>query len=104
MDINLDDMSLQELKTLQSRVAKAISGYVDRRKKQALVELEETARKHGYSLSELTGVAGGRKRAPVAPKYANPADSSQTWSGRGRKPRWMEAALKAGKSVDDLTI
>lgn len=104
MDINLDDMSLQELKTLQSRVAKAISGYVDRRKKQALVELEETARKHGYSLSELTGVVGGRKRAPVAPKYANPADSSQTWSGRGRKPRWMEAALKAGKSIDDLTI
>lgn len=104
MDINLDDMSLQELKSLQSRVAKAVSGYVDRKKKQALSDLEETAKKHGYTLSELTGVAGVRKRAPVAPKYANPDDGSQTWSGRGRKPRWMEAALKNGKSLDDLTI
>ena len=104
MDIDLEEMSLQDLKSLQSRVAKAISGYVDRKKKQALSELEETARKHGYSLSELTGATGVRKRAPVAPKYANPDDRSQTWSGRGRKPRWMEAALKSGKSLDDVSI
>ena len=104
MDIDLEEMSLQDLKSLQSRVAKAISGYVDRKKKQALSELEETARKHGYSLSELTGATGVRKRAPVAPKYANPDDRSQTWSGRGLQPIWLKTALTSGKKIEDFAI
>src|SRR5689334_20704154 len=40
----------------------------------------------------------GAKRGKVAPKYRNPADHSQTWSGRGRQPRWFKAALRKGKT------
>ena len=36
----------------------------------------------------------GKKRGKVAPKYRNPADPSQAWSGRGRQPRWFKAALR----------
>ena len=104
MTINLNDLSLKELKELQSQVAKAIANFEDRRKKEALAELEEKARAMGFSLAELTGASTGRKRPPVAPKYANPANPSETWSGRGRKPRWFDAALKAGKSASDLEI
>lgn len=106
MTINLDSLSLKELKDLQSQVAKSIATFEDRKKKQALAELEEKAREMGFSLAELTGAAivKTRKRAPAVPKYANPADKSDTWSGRGRKPRWFEAALKAGKSPEDLAI
>lgn len=104
MDIDLNELSLKELKDLQSQVAKAISGYEDRRKKEALAELEEKARALGFSLAELTGVSPTRKRTPAVAKYANPSDSSDTWSGRGRKPRWFEAALKSGKSAEDLAI
>ena len=105
MSINLDDLSLKELKDLQAKVSRAISTFEDRKKKQALAELEEKAREMGFSLAELTGaVAKVRKRAPAVPKYANPADKSDTWSGRGRKPRWFDAALKAGKSPEDLAI
>lgn len=104
MDIELDNLSLKELKELHGQVGKAIANFEDRRKKEALSEIEETARKLGYSLSELTGISVVRKRAPAVAKYANPADKSDTWSGRGRKPRWMEAALKAGKSPEDLMI
>jgi DNA-binding protein H-NS len=74
------------------------------KKKEALAELEATARKNGFTLSELTGEIGKRKRAPAAAKYANPADPSQTWSGRGRKPRWMQAALHNGQSPEDMMI
>jgi DNA-binding protein H-NS len=66
--------------------------------------LEEKARELGFSLSELTGTAAPRKRAPASAKYANPADSSDTWSGRGRKPRWFDAAIKAGKKPEDMAI
>ena len=106
MAINLDALSLKELKDLGVQVAKAIASFEDRKKKQALAELEDKAREMGFSLAELTGtvVVKTRKRSPAVPKYANPADKSDTWSGRGRKPRWFEAALKAGKSPEDLSI
>lgn len=104
MDINLNELSLKELKDLQTQVAKAINGYEDRKKKEALAELEEKARTMGFSLAELTGVAPMRKRSPAIAKYVNPSDSSDTWSGRGRKPRWFEAALNAGKKPEDMAL
>ena len=102
--MNLESLSLKELKDLQAQVAKAISGYEDRRKRDALAELEEKAKAMGFSLAELTGAAKTRKRSPSVPKYANPADKSDTWSGRGRKPRWFTAALAKGKKPQDLAI
>lgn len=104
MTINLDSLTFKELKELQSQVAKAISSFEDRKKKEALAEIEEFARTKGFSLAELTGVTLTRKRAPATAKYANPANASDTWSGRGRKPRWFEAALKAGQRPEDLSI
>ena len=61
MNIDLNSLSLKELKDLQSQVAKAISGYEDRRKRDALAELEEKAKALGFSLAELTGITAGRK-------------------------------------------
>ena len=104
MDINLNSLSLKELKDLQSQVAKAVSSFEDRKKKEILADLEEMARANGFTLAELTGGTIVRKRAPAVAKYANPADRSDTWSGRGRKPRWFVSGLKAGKSPDDMAI
>lgn len=105
MAMDLNTLSLKELKDLQSQVAKAIASFEDRKKKVALAELEEKAREMGFSLAELTGAAPKtRKRSPAVPKYANPADKSDTWSGRGRKPRWFVAALKSGKTPENLAI
>ena len=64
MTIEFNTLSLKELKDLQSQVAKAIAGFEDRKKKEALAELEEKAREMGFSLAELTGIAVTRKRAP----------------------------------------
>ena len=104
MSIDLNNLSLKELKDLQAQVAKAVASFEDRKKRQALVELEEKAREFGFSLAELTGAVVTRKRAPATAKYANPADASDTWSGRGRKPRWYDAALKSGKRPEDMAI
>lgn len=104
MPFNLDTLSLKELKDLQSQVNKAISGYEDRRKRKALSELEEKARAMGFSLAELTGATSSRKRTPLTAKYANPANSADTWSGRGRQPRWFSEALAKGTEPEDLAI
>lgn len=104
MTIDLNKLSLKELKDLQSQVVRAIASFEDRKKKEALAELEEKARAMGFSLAELTGASVGRKRSPSTVKYRNPADPSATWTGRGRKPRWFEAALKAGKKPEDMAI
>lgn len=104
MNIDLNSMSLKELKDLQGQVSKAIAGFEDRRKKQALAELEEKARAMGFSLAELTGAQVPRKRAAATAKYANPENSSDTWSGRGRKPRWFAEALAKGKTPESMAI
>jgi DNA-binding protein H-NS len=104
MKINLDAMSLKELRDLRSQVEKAISSFEARKRQEALSALEEKAAALGFSLGELMASAQIRKRKPAKAKYANPADKSETWTGRGRKPRWVEAALKAGKKLDDLLI
>jgi DNA-binding protein H-NS len=102
--MDLNSLSLKELKDLHTRVMRAIATFEDRRRKEAIAALDEKAREMGFTFSELTGASAPRKRAPATAKYANPANRAETWSGRGRKPRWFEAALKAGKSPEDLTV
>ena len=63
----------------------------------------------GIDFADLMGHrARGRKDArvkvKVKPKYRNPANKTETWSGRGRQPRWFAAAIKAGKSERSLLI
>jgi DNA-binding protein H-NS len=55
---------------------------------------------------ELSQKSNGEKRPypQVVPKYRNPKDKSETWSGRGKQPRWLTAQLKAGKQISDFLI
>lgn len=61
----------------------------------------------GYAFEDIFGHARGKTKrtgTPVAPKYRNPANPAQTWSGRGKRPHWFSDALKAGKKEKDLLI
>jgi DNA-binding protein H-NS len=104
LNIDLNSLSLKDLKDLQSQVARAIAGFEERRKREALAELEEKAKAMGFSLAELTGITAGRKRSPSTAKYANPANKADTWSGRGRKPRWFTEALAQGRKPEEMAV
>ena len=65
-------------------------------------ELEKTAKSMGYKLHEIIEMR--KPRAKVAPKYLNADEPGQTWTGRGRTPKWVEYALKNGKALEDLKI
>lgn len=101
--IDLDRMSLDELKKLKKDVEKAINSYEDRRKAEVAAELDALAREKGYTLADLSSAPRKRKR-PVPPKYRHPENPEITWSGRGRKPKWIVEALNKGKTLDDLAI
>ncbi len=56
---------------------------------------------------EKYGLKGGRRggtRGTVPPKYRNPNDPSQTWTGRGRQPRWVAELLSQGYTLEQLKI
>jgi len=100
---DLDAMSLADLRKLKKDVERAIESYQERRRFEAATELESLAREKGFTLAELTG-AVRKKRKVVAVKYRHPDDSSLTWSGRGRRPRWVTAALARGVSLETLAV
>ena len=106
MPFDLSNLSLKELKRLERDIANAISTFDTRIKAVAIAELEAHARQLGFSLAELTGgaVSVKRSRTAAVDKYRNPANPSDTWSGRGRQPRWFAAALASGADATDLLI
>lgn len=102
MDINLESLSREELVQLISDAQKALKTVETRKRAEAKRAAELAAKEFGFTLEEvLSATVKGSKGAA---KYANPADASQTWTGRGRKPNWVIAALEEGKSLDDLAI
>ncbi|WP_299984679.1 H-NS histone family protein [uncultured Ruegeria sp.] len=105
MAIDLEKMSRKELLELRNRVEKALKSAETRERKEALKAAEKAAAEFGFSLSELSS-DGTRpsKAAKAKPKYRNPNDPSQTWTGRGRKPQWIHDALKSGTDISDLEI
>jgi DNA-binding protein H-NS len=54
--------------------------------------------------SKAKGMVGRGARGPVAAKYRNPENPAETWAGRGLKPRWLAAAIKSGKKIEDFAI
>ncbi len=107
MTIDLHSMSRKELAKLRSDVDRAIATVSDRERKAAFDAAEKAAAEHGFSLSELTGIAGakaGRTKPKSPAKYRNPSNADETWSGRGRKPRWILEAEAAGRAISDFAI
>lgn len=110
--IDLKSMSRQDLQALRADIERAIATVGERNKKAARDAAEAAAREHGLSLAELTTEGGrgsrrGRGRGAAAKataeaRFRNPEDHSQTWSGRGRKPRWYSEAEASGRPIEDL--
>ena len=104
MSVNLEKMSLPELIELQKNLGPAIKKKQKKEKNSVRKQMEELAKKSGFTFDEVVSTAKPKKVSKVKPKYVNPNDADQTWTGRGRRPKWVEAALNDGKSLKDLLI
>lgn len=108
MAIDLSEMGRKDLMSLRAEIEKTLRNLHKKEKKNALAAAQKVAAGFGFSLEELTSKrAPGQpaaKGASTAPKYANPEDESQTWTGKGRQPNWFKSAIAAGKTAEDLEI
>jgi DNA-binding protein H-NS len=99
---NLKSMSIDKLTKLREQVDAALGAKV--------LEERRTLEERLGTLGRLTAGGSSRKRVgggargPVAPKFRNPQNLAETWAGRGLKPRWLSAALKAGKKLEAFSI
>ena len=114
MAFDLKDLSEKDLKALITQAKKQQSA-LNKRKPVAQIrkKLIALAKAEGYTIAELFGgKAPAAKKAAkkagatrkVAPKYRNPANARETWSGRGKQPRWMADQVKKGKKPEDFLI
>lgn len=103
MTIDLDTLSRKELEKLRADVEKALDRVGARELKAARDAAAKAAAEFGFTLDELAGAAPAPKAKGVA-KFRNPADASQTWSGRGRKPQWIKDAEEAGTDIATFAI
>jgi DNA-binding protein H-NS len=95
---NLAMMSVDQLWSLHEQVCAILS-----------TKLSDEKRELERRLVLLNGRAEDKPKArrpypKVHPKYRNPERPSETWSGRGRQPHWVDAQLRSGTKVDDLLI
>ena len=106
MAIDIKGLSQNQLNDLiqraESRKGELAKEKVTKTREKVLALLKA----EGLTLEDLFGGRGATRktRSPAKAKYRNPADHSQTWSGRGKRPRWFNAALSAGKKEKDLLI
>lgn len=106
MATDVSKMSRKELEKLKADVEKALTHLARTERKEAKMAAEKAAAKFGFTLAELSGAAAKAKSAKSAsaPKFANPEDTTQTWSGRGRQPQWYKKAIEAGKTPAEMEI
>ncbi|MDO8268174.1 MAG: H-NS histone family protein [Moraxellaceae bacterium] len=111
MKIDLEALTIAELEGLIEQARELI----DRKQKDAVVtakaEIEKIAADVGMSVEELLGLQAGKAarkapkdKKPVPVKYRNPKDHTQTWSGRGKSPRWLQEILNNGGRLENFLI
>ncbi len=109
MKFDLKNMSRKDLEKLDRDVQKALEKLRKQDLKKVRAEMEKLAAAHGVSVEDVLGGKSSAKskkapKAKSAPKYANPADKSQTWTGKGRQPDWFKSAIAAGTSPDSMEL
>ena len=131
MTTSYNGWSLEKLKKEATKIEKAIKSKESKAKKNVIAELKAVAKKNGFDLKELLAtdspksaaakkhrdaaansgakpatksLAAKRTRAKPPIKYRNPTNHEETWTGRGRQPRWVAAHLNGGGSLEDLGV
>jgi DNA-binding protein H-NS len=105
--LKLEAMSLAELEALADAVSTAIVSKREAVKAELRERFRKEAEAQGLSFEEVTGGAksrGAKRTSTVAPKYRHPSDSSKTWTGKGRKPSWLNELLDDGAKLEDFAV
>lgn len=112
--MKLASLSLNELEAIQKKVNREIQKRRTKAQEEGLKKIKLIAAEYGLTATELRGISSAKlsvtrkkaakKTGPVAPKYRDPSNAENTWTGRGRKPKWVETFLNGGGRLEQITI
>ena len=107
-EINLDRMTLDEMWQLHEEITELLSKRLTAEKLQLenrLAQLRNEKESRDLPRRVEKAPKNARRKYPqVHPKYRNPSEPSETWSGRGKQPRWLTAAIDGGRVLEDFAI
>jgi DNA-binding protein H-NS len=111
-ELDLEAMPLDDLWTLHERISKLLSDRIIAEKQQLEARLLRLNRGNGTRATlghklethKTKNKRSRRKYPKVFPKYRSPTAPFETWSGRGKTPRWLVSALKSGSKIEDFEI
>jgi DNA-binding protein H-NS len=98
--------SLQDLLDRKAALEKEIETTRKQERSEAISKVKALMSEYGLTISDLSAKgtpksAGAGKGGKVAVKYRNTA-TGDTWSGRGLQPKWLKAALAAGRKIEEF--
>lgn len=105
---DISKLSINELKQLQEDARLLIEQKKDQAILDAFNKIHEIASNLGFSVQELLNEGEKRlkksTRKAVIPRYRNKTNDDETWTGRGKQPRWLVAELDKGARLEDFLI
>lgn len=106
-EIDLSLYSLEELNTLVERAKREINQKERRRLEDVRNQIDRLAQTLEIPLDEVIRVSSRRRRNGEGEgnvRFRNPANPEQTWSGRGKRPNWLQQALDRGANLLDFAV
>ena len=105
--MDLTTLSLSQLRDLQQQIPVELKRRESQEKTEALIKLRAMAKEMGFSIEELMEKEPKVKSSAgskVKVKYRHPENTELEWTGRGRKPKWVEDWLVSGKTIESLMV
>ncbi|QPT38934.1 DNA binding protein, nucleoid-associated [Oligella ureolytica] len=92
---DLKNMNADELRSLRAKIDSELKKREAKERQEARKKIIDIAKTHGINIAEL---------AKNERLYRNPDNQWETWTGRGRKPKWVKEWLEAGRSLEELEV
>lgn len=109
MSLDLTSLSLEELVSLIDEAKVLIVEKQELNVQKGYLQVVQIANELGLSVEELMARGRGvipktKIKKPVAPRYRNPLNAAETWTGRGKQPRWVQEKISRGITLEDMLI
>ena len=106
MGIDLKNLSPHELAQVIENAQRELAEKKKNEHRAVIAKIKELADSIGITVTIGEGqrTVSSRKGSKVAAKYKNPQNPAETWTGRGVRPRWLQAQLDSGRNIDDFKI
>ena len=103
MAIDVGSLNKKQSRDLMRKLESHVKNMDKEKISKVKAKVDALLKAEGVTFAQVYGRRRGGKLGKVPPKYRNPA-GTETWSGRGKRPRWFNEALKAGKKEKELLI